>query len=308
MTAREELPTDLQRRAFTSNEARDAGVSAGRLRARDLERWSRTIYAPAGHDATLHDRAAVHLAATPDAWVSHRTVAALQGMHLPPWVDDHGKIHLSKPAHLPRVRRIGVAGHRVRIRPGELHHVDGLLMTTPARTWLDLSVELGDEFRIALGDQLIRLPRAALENGRDKPLATKGELRDLLDSHVWMKGVGLARTALEHMRVGADSIPESLLRQAIVAAGLPEPELQVSLSPLDPCAPSGDMGYPWRKLVIQYEGAHHDDEAQRLRDARRDRAFREAGWTIILVRIDDLRDDFRDVIRQIRAHLAQEAA
>ncbi|PJI52727.1 hypothetical protein CTI14_38080, partial [Methylobacterium radiotolerans] len=75
------------------------------------------------------------------------------------------------------------------------------------------------------------------------------DLRELLDAHVWMKGVGLARTALEHLRVGADSVPESLLRQAIIAAGLPEPELQIPPAPR-PYAPSGDMGYPHLKLVI----------------------------------------------------------
>jgi hypothetical protein len=229
-------------------------------------------------------------------------------MFLPPWVDDHEMVHLTRPAHLSRVRRMGVVGHHTRIRPGELHHVDGLLMTTPARTWLDLSVELGDAFRIALGDQLIRRPRAELEGGRDQPLATLTDLGEMLDAHVWMKGVGLARAALQDKRVGADSVPESLLRQAIIAAGLPEPELQVSLYPLDPYSPSGDMGYRSLKLVIQYEGAHHDDEAQRLRDARRDRAFRDAGWTIILVRVEDLRDDFSAVIREIRSHLASAAA
>ncbi|WP_433874252.1 DUF559 domain-containing protein [Sinomonas atrocyanea] len=308
MTARDDLPADLHDRAFTFGAARQAGVSVSRLRAHDLERWSRGIYGPAGREVSLRERAEVHLAATADAWVSHRTAAALQGMFLPPWVDDHAQIHLSKPSHLPRARRKGVAGHRVRIRPGELHHVDGLLMTTPARTWLDLAVELGEEFRVALGDQLIRRPRPGLEKGREKPLATTSELRELLDAHVWMKGVGLARAALEHMRVGADSVPESLLRQAIAAAGLPEPELQISLVPLDPYSPSGDMGYPRIKLVIQYEGAHHDDEAQRLRDARRDRAFRDAGWTVLLVRLEDLRDGFRAVIREIRGYLAAAAA
>ena len=87
-----------------------------------------------------------------------------------------------------------------------------------------------------------------------------------------------------------------------------EPELQISLVPLDPYSPSGDTGYPRIKLVIQYEGAHHDDEAQRLRDARRDRAFRDAGWTVLLVRLEDLRDGFRAVIREIRGHLAAAAA
>jgi hypothetical protein len=308
VSIREDLPADFRDRAFTYHDALAAGVSLSRLRAQDLERWSRGIYAEAGRPSTLGERARILLAVTPDAWISHRTAAALQGMFLPPWVDDHALIHVTKPAHLPRVRRVGVAGHHTRVQPGELHHVDGILMTTPARTWLDLAVELGEEFRIALGDQLIRRPRPELEGGRDQPMTTVAELREMLGSHVWMKGVGLARSALEHIRIGADSVPESLLRQAIIAEGLPEPELQISLRPLDPYSPSGDMGYTHLRLVIQYEGAHHNDEAQRLRDALRDRAFREAGWTIILVRVEDLRDDFREVLRRIRAHLASDAA
>lgn len=180
MSTRGDLPMSLGGRAFTFQDARAAGVSPGRLRAKDLERWSRCIYVPAGYAATLRERAEVLLAVTDDGWVSHRTAAALQGMFLPPWVDDHEMVHLSRPAHLSRVRRMGVVGHHTRIRPGELHHVDGLLMTTPARTWLDLSVELGDAFRIALGDQLIRRPRAELEGGRDQPLATLTDLGEML--------------------------------------------------------------------------------------------------------------------------------
>ncbi|WP_415856502.1 DUF559 domain-containing protein [Sinomonas sp. G460-2] len=110
------------------------------------------------------------------------------------------------------------------------------------------------------------------------------------------------------MRVGSDSVPETLLRLAMEAAGLPEPELQLLLYTDNPRSPTADIGYRRYRLAIQYEGSHHLDEAQRLSDARRDRAFRRAGWMVILVTVDDLRDDFRGVIRRIRRHLAEQAA
>ncbi|WP_422933565.1 endonuclease domain-containing protein [Sinomonas sp. P47F7] len=110
------------------------------------------------------------------------------------------------------------------------------------------------------------------------------------------------------MRVGSDSVPETLLRLALVYAGLPEPELQISLSPGNPYSPSGDMGYRELKIVVQYEGSCHDTEAQRLADARRDRSFREAGWIVIHVRLDDLREDFRGVVRLIKAAIRERAA
>jgi hypothetical protein len=130
----------------------------------------------------------------------------------------------------------------------------------------------------------------------------------MLKNHSWSRGVGKAKEALELMRVGADSVPETLLRLAMEAAGLPAPELQLALYPENPRSPTADIGFRRYRLAIQYEGSHHLTEAQRLSDARRDRAFRAAGWTVILVTVDDLRDDFGGVIRRIRRHIAQLAA
>ena len=307
MTSRAPLPDPFLRQPFTFSEAATAGVTAGRLRANDLEHYSREIYVPQGHQPELAERLEVHLAVTPSAWGSHRTAAALQGLPLPPWCDDHEKLHLSKPNNLPRVRRKGVVGHSVKILPGELHHVGGLLVTTPARTWLDLANELTPDHLVALGDQLLRKPRLEFER-RDQPYATIASLQTMLQDHSWSRGVGKAKAALDDMRVGSDSVPETLLRLALLYAGLPEPELQLALFEGQPKSPTADLGYRSCRLAIQYEGGHHLDEAQRLSDARRDRAFRAAGWTVILVTVDDLRDDFREVVRRIRRHLAEAAA
>lgn len=307
MTKRTALPDPFTRYPFTQPQAVSASVSRGRLRASDLTKLSRMIYLPAGTEPELIDRVRAHLAVTPEAWVSHQTAAAIHNMPVPPRLADHDLLHLSKPYGLPRVRRRGVVGHEVRFRPSELCHLEGMRISAPARTWLDLAMQLPHEHLVALGDHLLRVPRPGLE-GRGEPYATKESLVEMLSAHPKMKGVVRCRLALEDMRVGADSVPETLLRLAIIYAGLPEPELQVTLVPDDPFSPSGDLGYREFKIVIQYEGAHHDDEGQRLADARRDRAFRRGGWIVIHVRLDDLREDFRGVIRRISAAIGQRAA
>ena len=81
--------------------------------------------------------------------------------------------------------------------------------------------------------------------------------------------------------LGADSAPETLLRLAMLDAGLPEPELQLTLWD-GPMAPSADAGYRARRIALQYDGAHHLDEVQRHSDRRRDKAFEAAGWTVLI--------------------------
>ncbi|MFC4429519.1 hypothetical protein [Citricoccus alkalitolerans] len=42
-------------------------------------------------------------------------------------------------------------------------------------------------------------------------------------------------------------------------------------------------------------------------DSRRDAWFERHGWIVIRITVADLKDDLRDVIRQVRARLAQPA-
>jgi hypothetical protein len=153
-----------------------------------------------------------------------------------------------------------------------------------------------------MGDELIRIPRMAFE-GRTEPYDTLAGLRLLVSQHPNLQGVVRARDALELMRVGSDSAPESLLRLAIISAGLPEPELQVLLRAGDERSPSADLGYRHRRLAIQYDGEHHLGDAQMLSDRRRDKAFESAGWTVLVFDKDDLSDDFRGAVKLIKRAL-----
>ena len=293
------LPESLARTPFTVYESRLLGVPPKRLRANDLTDGGRLIYLPAGRALEIIERARVLSAATPGAWVSHETAAVLTLLGLPPWLGGCASIHLSKPHELPRVRRAGVIGHRVRCIPGELTDVDGIPVTAPPRTWLDLAAVLPLNYLIALGDQIIRRPRPGLE-GRSAPYAEKEGLRLLIRQHPNMKGVEKARLALEEMRVGADSFPETFLRLAMLDARLPEPELQVRLDPDDVRSPAADLGYRRYRIAIQYDGAPHLTRQQQSRDNRRDEAFRSAGWAYFKVNADDLAEGFEGVVARIR--------
>lgn len=288
----------LPDRPFTLDEAQAVGVSRDALRGREFAGISRNLYRPASWNFELRDAARALCVATPGAWISHITAARLHQLILPPWLSESNELHLSKPRKLPGARRSGIVGHTLLALPGEVECIDELWISTPARTWLDLARILPLRELICMGDQIIRIPRPEFE-GRSKPYTTLRQLRAMLDRHKNFQGVVRAREALELMRVGSDSAPETLLRLAMLDAGLPEPELQLKLWN-GRGAPSADSGYRARRLALQYDGAHHLDEDQRRSDQRRDKAFRAAGWTVLVFTDVDVADDFQGAILLIK--------
>lgn len=296
------LPSPLSDAPFTVHEARAANLSRARLRASDVARSSRLIYFPGGWDFDIRSLARALSAATPGGWISHLTAAIVHGLWLPVWCCGSRELHLSKPKVLPPVRRQGVVGHTVLAFPDEVTALDGIRISTPARTWLDLARILPLEDLVAVGDQLVRYPRPGLEI-RTEPWATREQLRTMLKRHPKLQGIVKAREAAELIRVGADSAPETFLRLALTAAGLPEPELQLRLVPEDPYSPAADMGYREPRIAIQYDGAHHRTREQHSRDIRRDEVFNSAGWRYFKFNADDLANDFRGAVRRVRIAL-----
>src|SRR6478752_8778308 len=266
------LPGPLSAAPFTIADARSLGVPRTRLRRKDVVNVGRGLYRPADWDFELEGAARALSAASPGAWISHVTAARLRCQVLPPWLADSTELHLSKPKRLPSVRRKGVLGHTLLAEEDEIEVVDGIRISTRSRTWLDLARRLPLRDLVCMGDQIIRIPRMEFE-GRAQPFDTLNGLRSLVLRHPNLQGIVRARAALDLMRVGADSAPESMLRLAMVDAGLPEPDLQLTLRSGDPLSPSADLGYRAHRIAIQYDGGHHLVEAQIFRDKRRDKAF-----------------------------------
>ncbi|MFE4197204.1 DUF559 domain-containing protein [Paenarthrobacter sp. NPDC056912] len=303
MQKRYPFPSELASAPFTLDEAKAAGLHQSQLwRRSKIEGVSRGLYRPADWNFDLAEAARSLSAASPGAWISHVTAARLHGFCLPPWLADSNELHLSKPRHLPSVRRKGVVGHTVVASDAEIEFVRGLWISTRSRTWLDLARRLPLNDLVCVGDELVRLPRPEFE-GRDAPFTTIDALRSLVDQHKNLQGVVRARDALNLMRVGADSAPESLLRLAMLDAGIPEPQLQVRLHASDPFSPSADLGFCDRRLAIQYDGGHHLSDEQIFSDRRRDKAFEAAGWTVLKFGKKDLADGFASATKQIKKAL-----
>lgn len=286
---------------FTLGEAESLGISRDRLRGLGFAGISHGLYRPTAWDFDLAGAARALCAATPGAWISHSTAARLHGLILPPWLSESNNLHLSKPRQLACIRRKGIVGHTLIAFSDEIEAEGALRISTPARTWLDLARTLPVNDLVCMGDQLIRIPRAQFE-GRTAPYATLGSLGRMMLRHGNLQGIVRARAALGLLRVGADSGPESLLRLAMLDAGLPEPELQLTLHN-SPRSPSTDLGYRRRRIAIQYDGGHHRDELQRQSDKRRDKAFKAAGWTVLIFTDEDLADGFHRAVHLIRAAL-----
>ncbi|RAN77529.1 hypothetical protein B5P43_18880 [Bacillus sp. SRB_336] len=298
-----DIPADplLRQAPFTLREAESTGVVRDRLRGRDFAGVSRGLYRPASWDFELRDAARALCAATPGAWVSHSTAARLHELILPPWLQDSRELHLSKSRKLPGARRRGVVGHTLLASVGEVDVGGEFPISTRSRTWLDLARTLPLPELVCIGDQLVRLPRPVFE-GRDTPYATIGSLRAMLARHGNLQGIVRARDALELVRVGADSGPETLLRLALADAGMPEPDLQIALW-ARPGSPSADLGYRSRRIALQFDGSGHLDPLQAARDKRRDAAFRNAGWTVLVFGRDALADNFDGAVRQVKEAL-----
>ena len=64
-----------------------------------------------------------------------------------------------------------------------------------------------------------------------------------------------------------------------------------------------DLAWPAEKLIVEYGGPHHFEALQIVRDDRRYGAFIAAGWRVIRLTANDLRD-LECVTRRIAEELA----
>lgn len=280
-----------------------AGVSRQRTRAKDLIHVSRGIRRPTAAATQGTAALAAYTEINPRSVLSHGTAARLWGIPLPAREHNDLRIHVANPFPLRAPRRANVVGHRLKIYRGEVWNINGVRVTSRARTWLDLAASLSLKDLIAAGDYLV------CSHGPEFPVpheskCTVDDLALAIVHHPGIRGLRKARAALELIRVGADSPPETFMRLALVEAGLPEPELNVLVrDEYGRAVLWPDGAYRSYRISLQYDGGHHNDPRQYQRDIRRLETTKSLGWEEIRIGSDDLHGEHPAAIRKIEAAL-----
>lgn len=213
--------------------------------------------------------------------------------------------HVIRPEGAAHLNRPHVIVHRMKLYDDEITLLDGIPITTPERTWLDLAEMLTVDELVVAGDSCVRVPRLEFE-GRDMPLCSLQDLQRMIDRHKGKRGLRKAKEAITLIRVGSDSPQESLLRLAIVRAGLPEPELNVPI--IDDAGTrhhEPDLSYREYRIGIEYEGELHGDEGQIVRDIARSEKYTALGWTEVRISKRHMNGDAKAAVAKVRAALLQ---
>ena len=300
------LPDDFRGRPFTVVEAAAAGVSPKRLRHRSLAALGRGIRVQSPTSGlALCVRVRPFIEVNERCAASHLTAAELGALPVRQPKEAPPMYHVIRPEGAAHLNRPHVIVHRMKLYDDEITLLDGIPITTPERTWLDLAEMLTVDQLVVAGDSCVRMPRPELE-GREAPLCSLQDLQRMIDRHKGKRGIRKAKEAIALIRVGSDSPQESLLRLAIVRAGLPEPELNVPI--IDDAGTrhhEPDLSYRKYRIGVEYEGELHGEEGQIVRDIARSEKYTALGWTEVRISKRHMHDDAKAAVAKVRAALLQ---
>jgi very-short-patch-repair endonuclease len=281
------IPETLQGRPFTTAEAQELGLSRTVLGGRRFRNVFRGVWVCTDVNMTLDAKiAAARLVIPDDAVVSHVTALRVLGVGCVP----AEPLHFSTNTDL-RGWQPGIVLHR---RQGTLHPViaHGISTVGPDRAFVDSALLLSFRDRVRAGDELVRLG-----------LTTPDRLRQYAEAR-HLDGVVRARRAAVYVRSRVDSVKETDLRLLLRFARLPEPEVNgVIVNDVGLFVARGDLVYRRFRVVVEYDGWHHERSArQRRKDILRRERLEAAGWTVVIVTVADMQDPL-GIVRRVHAAL-----
>ncbi|MEJ2503820.1 MAG: type IV toxin-antitoxin system AbiEi family antitoxin domain-containing protein [Gemmatimonadota bacterium] len=245
------------------------GVSASaigrRARAGRLRRAHAGVYLVGPIQSPRAPEMAAVLAGGPGAVLSHENALQVLGMSRR---DRPRPIHVTVPGS-GRGKRPGIRFHRVAtLARDEEIVVDGMPVTSPARTLADVAGRLGHgEVELALA----RAERAAL--------VTAEEMADLPRRYAGRPGAPLLRAVVE-ARAGPSLTRSEAERRCLALlaeARLPRPYVNVPVGPYEL-----DLFWPDLGVAVEIDGyAHHASRARFEGDRRKDRWLHARGIRVV---------------------------
>jgi very-short-patch-repair endonuclease len=218
------------------------------------------------------------------AVVSHQSAAILHGMVS--WSTRLDRVHVTRRP--PAVQDTGrvLRCHVARLRPDEVVEIDGLAVTCPVRTVLDLARALPLEAAVVTLD-------AALHAGT----VEHDQLRSGLGALFGVPGSRRAARAVALADGRSESVGESRSRVVLHQQGVPPTDLQHEVRLDGRVVARTDFVWEDHRLVGEFDGRIKYGRLLRagqqagdavFEEKRREDAVREAGWGVIRWCWDDL--------------------
>lgn len=159
------------------------------------------------------------------------------------------------------------------LQDDEMQTLDGVAVTTPARTALDLACWYPVLTAVPAIDALARVTELKMSDADLLMRRSRGR-----------RGIKRARTSLDLIDAGAESPKESWLRLILVLAGIPRPATQIPVDEFGVVFAYLDMGWEDLKVAAEYDGEHHrTNRASYEWDQRRRERIERQGWLVVRV-------------------------
>jgi hypothetical protein len=262
-----------------------------------LVRHSPGIYRPAGRLPSPRDEITAAVAATGGV-VSYGSAALWWGFE-----DGHQTRVQVTVSHQRRPRsREGLLVHTT---TRSLHKIttvrDGLRVTTPAQTLLDLCAADAD----------VTMPRAFLGHCLSRRLISSSQLEAFLRRQpLRAPGTRRLRALAQPAGVGrVDSAAELEVVSLLAKAGIPAPRLQHVVTHDGRFVARVDIAWPDLFVVLEMDGyRYHSDPQTFVNDRRRQNALVNAGYTVLRTTPAEIRDDPAGVCHTVEVALGRAAA
>jgi hypothetical protein len=276
--------SELPLTPMTVSDLGELGISPSQARGLvqlgALKRVLRGVYLRADVPLTIAVRAACLSTILPDhAVVCDHTAAWLHGVDCQPPAAQDAPLPLDvvSVGGADRTTRAGTHGGKRALADDEIWDIGGVKVTSPARTACDLACRRGRRQALAVLDAFMRCCGISQDDYRIMARRFRGR-----------RGCVQLRELVEHADGQVESLRESWARMEIIDAGLPVPKLQVWVRLPGVGRRRLDMGYPGRKVGVEYDGdEHHSEGADVEADRERRQAFEDNGWHVIVVRSED---------------------
>ncbi|MGH3559513.1 MAG: hypothetical protein ACRDTK_18810, partial [Mycobacterium sp.] len=177
---------------------------------------------------------------------------------------------------------------------GETIAVDGMPVTSPARTAFDLGRRPGWQTAVIRMDSLARATGLTVDG-----------VLPLIDAHRGARGMKQLRRVLPLVDAGAESPQETRTRLVLIGGGLPRPQTQIEvLYDWGVVLARIDMGWEQWLVGVEYDGPQHwTDPAIRANDIERTAKLERRGWILIRVSADLLRYRAHIIVARAREAL-----